>query len=100
MKNLEDLILTQYENVKLISNDDIFEEFYDYMKNNIKYDMDKQELIDFISQYVLLEPVFNMLFVSTNEITIRLKNIISFMKENGLLITDKELENIYNDINK
>ena len=67
MKNIEDLILTQYENVESISNDDIFEEFYDYMKNNIKYDMDKHELIDFISQYVLLEPVFNMLFVSTNE---------------------------------
>ena len=100
MKNLEDLMVAQYENVESISNDDIFEEFYDYMKNNIKYDMDKRELIDFISQYVLLEPVFNMLFVSTNEITIRLKNIISFMKENGLLITNKELEKIYTDINK
>ena len=100
MKNLEDLMVAQYENVESISNDDIFEDFYDYMKNNIKYDMDKQELIDFISQYVLLEPVFNMLFVSTNEITIRLKNIISFMKENNLIITNKELEKIYTDINK
>ena len=100
MKNLEDLMVAQYENVESISNDDIFEDFYDYMKNNIKYDMDKQELIDFVSQYVLLEPVFNMLFVSTNEITIRLKNIISFMKENNLIITNKELEKIYADINK
>ena len=50
MKNLEDLMVAQYENVESISNDDIFEDFYDYMKNNIKYDMDKQELIDFISQ--------------------------------------------------
>ena len=100
MKNLEDLMVAQYENVESISNDDIFEDFYDYMKNNIKYDMDKQELIDFVSQYILLEPVFNMLFVSVNEITVRLKNVISYIKENCLLINNKELENIYDDINK
>ena len=100
MKNFEDLITDQYKNVELILNDNAFEEFYNYMKNNINPDMNKYVLIDFITQYILLEPVFDMLFVSSNKITIRLKNITSFMKENNLVITNKGLENIYADTNK